>query len=468
MTARNTDWTLRGKWLLTVVLIATACTGQQESPSGPLSAESVSFARNVSTSPSVASASPSFGNRGETGKLITITGSGFVAGAVIAWERDGVPDPNIVVQSSQFVSATRIDAVISISETADLAFYDISVTNTDRKKGVGTEQFEVTTAISIGSLGGNAEVSATNDLTSGVRAVGWAVQGGSQYAFYWPDANGGIGKLGFGNANAISQDGHTIGGINGGFAVIWTADAGSWNRIGLPVSAQAIGGRVQTIASDQNGAAVIIGGAEQLKAPKGNGTYSRPRLWRYNGTAWQIQNLSLPADLTAVVWGVNAVGQSVGGPGYYWDSDGAFTPLPGTGTIARAISADGTIAVGAGPPQKSGGETVAVYWNRTSDGAGGYGVWTGPYALPGSCARAVGIDSQNRILANRCAASSTRFVSALLLPPYDAASMITLHGTGDRTDGGTAWGISPNGSLIGGRAVSGGADVAIIWTGVFP
>jgi len=465
MTVCHTDRFVRGALLLSFVLTA-ACTSDTYEPSAPVSA-SAQFARTAGSTLTVSAASPAYGHRGETGKPVTITGSGFVSGATVTWERNGVADPNITVQSAVVVSATRIDAVIAISASADLAFYDIAVTNADRKKGVGTEQFEVTTAISIGSLGGNAEIDATNDQTSGPRAVGWAVQSGAQYAIYWPDANGGIAKLGTGNATAISQDGHTIGGINGGFGVIWTDNGGSWNRTALPVSAGAIGGRVQTILSDATGAASIIGGAEQLKSPKGNGTYSRPRLWRFDGASWQMQSLSLPADLTAVVWGVNALGQSTGGPGYYWDADGSFTALPGTGALARAISADGTIVVGAGPPARNGGETVAAYWMRSGDATSGYGPWTGPFTLPGGCARAVGIDSQNRILANRCA-SSTRFVSAVFLPPYDAGSMITLHGTGDRTDGGTAWAISPDGTLIGGRAVSGGADVAIIWGGVLP
>ena len=468
MTVCRTTRIVRGALLLTLVLTAAACAGENETPSGPKAPGATESGRAVSTSLTVSAATPSYGHRGESGKAVTITGSGFVAGAVVTWERNGIADANIVVQSAQVVSATRIDAVITISESADLAFYDIAVTNADRKKGVGTEQFEVTTAISIGSLGGNAEINATNDQIVGPRAAGWAVQGGSQYAFYWPDANGNIATLGFGNANAISQDGRTIGGINGGYGVIWTEVGGSWTKTVLPVSAQAVGGRVQAIVSDENGAAIIIGGAEQVKAAKGNGVNSRPRLWHYDGAGWQMQSLSLPADLTAVVWGVNASGQSTGGTGYYWDPDGTFTRLPGTGALARAISVDGTIVVGAGPPVKNGGETVAAYWKRSGDIVGGYGPWTGPFTLPGGCARAVGIDSQNRILANRCAASSSRFVSAVFLPPYDAASMITLHGTGDRTDGGTAWAISPNGSLIGGRAVSGGADVAIIWSGTLP
>ena len=466
MTVRRSDRIVRGVLLLTLLLTA-GCTGDSYEPSAPGNSSAAQFARTVSTSLTVSAASPAYGHRGETGKPVTITGSGFSVGAVVAWERNGVADPNITVQSAQVVSATQIDAIITISESADLAFYDIAVTNADRKKGVGTEQFEVTTAISIGSLGANAEIDGTNDQIEGPRAVGWAVQGGTQYAIYWPDANGGIGTLGTGNANAISQDGRTIGGINGGSAVVWTADAGSWNRTALPVSAEAVDGRVQTILSDASGAALIAGGAERFKTGKGNPIAARPRLWHYDGTSWQMQALSLPADLTAVVWGVNALGQSTGGPGYYWDADGTFTALPGSGALARAISADGTIVVGAGPPARKGGETVAAYWTRSGDIVNGYGPWTGPVTLPGGCARAVGIDSQNRILANRCA-SSTRFVSAVFLPPYDAASMITLHGTGDRTDGGTAWAISPNGSLIGGRAVSGGADVAIIWSGIFP
>ena len=443
------------------------CREGSELPTGSGTPE-LRYAKGRTTAgPVVSSASPAYGQRGETGKPVTITGSGFSQGATVTWERNGVPDPGIIVHSAVVVSSSRIDATISIASDAELSFYDIAVTSLDRKKGIGTETFEVTTAQSIGTFGGNTEVSATTDLSEGVQAVGWTYDGGIRHAFYWPDANGRMASLGSGVANAVSADGRMIGGIADGYAVTWTLAGSSWLRSRLPVSAGAAGSRVNAMAAAADGTPLIIAGSEQFKG-KGSAIYNHPRLWRWSGSSWALDSLPMPAtdNNVAVAW-VNPAGQSVGGLGLYWDELGNLTTLPGPVAGSRAINNEGTIVVGFVPPV-TGSETVAAYWTRTRDALGVYGTWAGPFVLPGTCSRAIGIDSHNRILAHRCAASSTRYVSAVFLPPYDAASMITLHGTGIRTDGGSAWAISPNGTLIGGRAVSGGSDVGIIWRSVLP
>ncbi|HVF39089.1 MAG TPA: hypothetical protein VM939_04250 [Gemmatimonadaceae bacterium] len=217
MTTRTVGGAIRTAPAFAIAVFVLACTQVADSPAGPDARDAIAMARSASsTGITVSATTPSYGQRGETGKPVTITGSGFSPGALVTWERNGVVDPNIVVQSATVVSSTQINAVISISETADLSLYDVGVMNLDRKKGVGTEQFEVTTATSIGTFGGNTEVSGTNDQVSGPRAVGWSVAGGVQNAFYWPGPDGKMASLGAGVADAISADGVTIAGLSAG------------------------------------------------------------------------------------------------------------------------------------------------------------------------------------------------------------------------------------------------------------
>lgn len=458
--------TVRSAVVLWLLASVAACHNRADNPTAPDTSERVVHARSAPTAEvTVSSTNPSHGKRGETGKPVTITGSGFEAGATITWERNGIIDPNIMVESSIVRSSTQIDAVISISQEADLSLYDVGVENLSRKKGIGTEMFEVTTATSIGSFGGGAEVAATNDQSTGVRAVGYAFDSGVQYAFFWPNANGGLAKLGQGQGMGISSNAATITGTNGGYAVVWNASGSSWINTRLPITVGSTGSRGNAMASDSDGAALIIGGSEIPKTTKGNASLQAPRIWRRNGPSWQLFVLPLPGGVTGgAVWSVNAMGQAVGGTGLYWDSNGLLTQLPGPSAGARGISPDGTIATGYSPAPKGGSEK-AIYWLRSRDLSGVFGPWTGPFNLPGGCLRAVGVDNQNRILAQRCLSSTSRYVSAVFLPPYDVAGMITLNGTGQANDAGTAAAISPNGSLIGGKAASGDA---LVWSGVLP
>lgn len=124
---------------LIIVLLVGACA---ESDSGGLSGPD--FAAH-GKGPSVTATSPASGREGEVGLVVSVLGSGYAAGAQAAWERNGVPDPKISVQSTAFISSTELRATISIAPDADIALYDVSVT-VNGKKGIGTELFTVTSS----------------------------------------------------------------------------------------------------------------------------------------------------------------------------------------------------------------------------------------------------------------------------------------------------------------------------------
>jgi hypothetical protein len=90
----------------------------------------------------VVAAHPRESGRGVTEK-VRITGSGFRQGDEAVWERDGRTDNRVVVEKTEFVSATQLVATITVQPDAAIASYDIAV-DRPRKRGIGTEAFYVT------------------------------------------------------------------------------------------------------------------------------------------------------------------------------------------------------------------------------------------------------------------------------------------------------------------------------------
>ncbi|HUQ81410.1 MAG TPA: hypothetical protein VM076_09745, partial [Gemmatimonadaceae bacterium] len=354
---------------------------------------------------SVSSATPAYGRQGAMSQQVTITGSGFASGDVAKWERGGVPNAKVVVTSTQFVSSTQLIATIDIAADADLAFYDIAIYAMDRKKGIGTEMFEVTTAESIGSLGGNTNANGANDNGE---VVGYSVAGNSgQHAFYWSVGSGMV-DIGGSDAFAIDQAGTTIVGVGAGYPLRWTRGGiGSpWTSSVLPLDATAVGGRAAALASDPvTGVATIIGGQEIFAVKQAQ--IHNPRLWKNVAGTWQKVDLPMPfASQTGTIsWvaAVNANGQASGAarPGgggaaqaIFWEETGV--PLQyqlkvlGDGG-APAINSTGTIIAG------SNNNFTAVYYKRSPGGA-----WSTAQVLPGGCTGAVGVDASDRIAANGC------------------------------------------------------------------
>jgi len=164
------------------LFVAGACSNTNE-PATPVNLSQAPVFGKASTlpTPAVTSTTPSSGEQGEVQKTVVINGSGFAAGAIVAWERGGLADSHITVHSATVVSATRIDAVISIAPDADVTLYDVSVTNVslnERKKGIGTEVFAVKVRVT-----GQTPVATwyfpTSDSGLAVRGDGQYVSGGN-------------------------------------------------------------------------------------------------------------------------------------------------------------------------------------------------------------------------------------------------------------------------------------------------
>jgi probable HAF family extracellular repeat protein len=434
------------------VLLSLACADESRAPVVPTAPQ---FAKAAS-GPAVTAATPPYGDQGQVGEQVTITGSGFSAGAVPSWERNGVASTKVTVRQIQVMSSTQIVATIDIAADADLAFYDVAVTNSDRKKGIGTELFEVTTALNLGSLGGNTNGNSANDNG---QVVGYTVTNSGQRAFYWSEATGMV-DIGGTNALGIDQAGTTIVGNGGGWPLIWNGSGVTWSASALPTDPASSGGGASSVASDPaTGVATIIGGNELFSVK--HAKYARPRLWKRVSGGWQKVDLSMPyanvSDAYAWVTAVNANGQatgavrqgSAGAEAVVWEANGSFTVLGAGG--APGINGAGTVVA-------SWNSSGPVYYKRDAVGL----LWTGPWPLPGGCTDATGMDDAGRIIARGCPIpGSTRSTSVVIASPY--TTPVYLGGLGDATEGGTAYGISRNGTYIAGTAPTKPSRFAVRW-----
>lgn len=418
--------------------------------------------------PKVDAVDPPFGRQGDTAKEVAITGSGFGDDAVVAWERDGVVEERIRVRSTEVRSSTEILVTIDIDQDADLDLYDISVTSS-RKKGIGTELFEVTAAISIGTLGGATLSRGVND---GGEVVGYSVVETATRPFYWSPSSGmvelpGTPAGGAGAGWAIDAAGTVIAGIVAQYPVAWTRNltTGTWEIAHLPVNATSPGGRASSIASDPTtGEASIIGGVERVE--HGRRVVRRPRLWVRDQEAaggWSRIVLEVPStDASVWVEDVNASGVAVGTmlplsgkPGQdqavVWEANGRPSVIGPASSGAEGIDEAGTLIVGRY-------DGLAAYWRRDPNEPDG---WAGPFGLPGECSRAMAADAAGRIIAARCR-DNTRTTSAVFQPP-SYSSPLYLGGLGEQNTGGVADAMSLSGGWIAGGASLNGQDYAVVW-----
>jgi hypothetical protein len=126
-----------------MALIIYSCAG--DGLTGPRDQPIARKAKPSGGNVTVSLAEPDSGAQGAVNLVVKIHGSGFSRDAVADWERNGAPDAKITVSSTRFVSASEVDATISIAADAELATYDVAVTS-GGKKGIGTELFAVTLA----------------------------------------------------------------------------------------------------------------------------------------------------------------------------------------------------------------------------------------------------------------------------------------------------------------------------------
>jgi TolB protein len=126
----------RALWL--AVLTVTACEADRltEPRAFPV------FGKGGSGGPTVSSTNPGEAPQ-DTTLDVRVLGSGFDQGSRAEWAIAGVPSPKVVTNSTRFVSSKELVANIRIALDADTVLYDVLVTTSRGKKGIGTELFKV-------------------------------------------------------------------------------------------------------------------------------------------------------------------------------------------------------------------------------------------------------------------------------------------------------------------------------------
>ncbi|HEV2492818.1 MAG TPA: hypothetical protein VG204_07055 [Terriglobia bacterium] len=93
----------------------------------------------------VTSTNPNSAPQGTINLNVAVGGSGFKNGAKAAFFLSGTTNPDgVTINSTTFNSSSQVTANINISDTTNIADFDIQVTNSDGRTGKGSHLFAVT------------------------------------------------------------------------------------------------------------------------------------------------------------------------------------------------------------------------------------------------------------------------------------------------------------------------------------
>ena len=283
--------------LIAAALIVAGCQSVED-PSGEANLANA----RATTTVTVTAALPDSVGRDVT-LDVQVTGSGFDRGSTVAFLLNGVVQPKLGVNATKYGSGSKLTANVTIAADAPAATYDIMVTTSNGKKGIGTELFAV--------LPINAIPTATTIA----------------------DANAG------GDAAGASCPKSTT-----CRPFIWR---GAGQPITLPIPAGACNGR-----------AMVINQADVLAGRSNNCTVAIPLKWvPAGGSTWTMQTLGTIAGATNYwLWDINEAATIVGsyfdasgGAALVWDPNGQVrrlaSPFPVAGTSeATGVNESGLIS----------------------------------------------------------------------------------------------------------------------------
>jgi probable HAF family extracellular repeat protein len=369
---------LRQCRLLVIGFLAfSACT--ERAPTGP-SPSGVALARSSGGSgPTVRSTNPDSATV-DTTLNVRVLGSGYDQGSRANWAFKGVPSAKVVTNSTQFVSSTELVANITIARDANIGRYDVIVTTSSGKGGIGTELFAITLkAIDLGTLGGTyARAYAINNSGDIVGVSKPTV--GSQRATFWQKVSGAAwsirqlsaapgesqsGAAGINDAGVIAGWTYNQGadGITQGDPVRWLSQASApenlgsqgWEAGGINLAGQILGS--MTVDSVTHGFLWENGVITDL-GHLGGGQSQGFRINSSGDIVGYSRVIPFPDGRTrAVVWKAGVIKE--------------LPALPGGTRDAMAYNInDAGIIVGYSPT--AAGQTHAVRWVPASSEPSGY------------------------------------------------------------------------------------------------
>ena len=306
----------------------------------------------------VTSTTPAFGDQGTTVD-VHILGSGFTAGAQAKWLLNGVADDHVHTNSTTYISSSELVANITIASDAQTAFWDVQVSLSNGKNGVGSDCFEVTSAevLGTGSTGGDMLI---EGISEQLQVVGYS---GSVIGFVYDDAGGWV-NLGKTRQLAVDPWGTLAAGVDENFVpTVWIRQSPStWVAEQLPELPSSNGARVEGAARAPDGTVLLAGLDDSALSTQRNAPhYYHAVLWRQSGSGWAAPiTYALPAgSVQGHATDVNGRAQIAGvldggSGGAVWEDSVTPTRLDG---LAQAINESGTLVVGS----RSG---TPVYWWR--------------------------------------------------------------------------------------------------------
>jgi hypothetical protein len=343
-------------------------------------------------------------------------------------------------------------ANVTVPAGAPLATYDVSVTLTSGKKGVGSELFEVTAAEPLVPAGRVVDV---NDLGG--------IVGGTDTAFYYDNACGAV-NLGPAEGWGLDPQADAVSGRaqrpdRDLVPVVWIrTGACSFTREFLPNQGGG-GGFAKSIARDASGAIIVGGTDSKVTKPAGLVSGERPALWTRSGTTWLGPTFYSTPNGQGEIWRINgsamAVGRSsdaTGQVGYIWNTATDYTAIDG---LPFGINDAGTLAVG----HNNNGQPA--YWTRNSS----TGRWDAVgRVLPGMSGAAAGtafdvndagVVAGRSAVGNKVRASIWRLDTSVY-PPVPIGAVQILSGLGPSPSSETSSGKAITNVLIDGYYIVAG------------
>ena len=395
--------------LILGLLAVFACTDGVP-PSAPLATRNAAAARSGG-GPTVKSTTPDTATVDST-LSVHVFGSGFDAGTRAQWALQGVPSSKVVTNFTQFVSSTELVANITIAKDATLASYDVMVTTSSGKGGIGTECFVIVAkATDLGTLGGSqSEALGVNNYT---QVVGYSnVASGAEHAFLWTIAGGmqDLGTLGgsASHAYAINDSGQVVGSSTTAagdtHAFLWTVTDGmrDLGTLGgalsearaISKSGAIVGGSyphdrgneapflwsagVMENIGGVRSRALAVNNALQVVGTSAEFSPATSLLWTKADGVWTSEVLAGPnPNGGSYTYGINELGQVIGDyvttasqrGAYSWTRAGGYKLLPlpprGTGVWANAINDAGRIG---GYSTDKMGFIHPIIWDPKGDG----------------------------------------------------------------------------------------------------